>query len=107
MRYVFEVNSLNGKSTEIRMCLQDKSNNLTPWHVVVADYTNPTYFGSGNNIEAVFKRLLDDVRLTVSERIDAEYNLGDFLRYIHLNADDVVKTEKYQQENIEIDNEQN
>lgn len=102
MRYVFEVNRLANQATEIRISLQDKSNNLTPWHVISAEDKNPTYFGAGNNIEAVLKMLLDDVRLTVSERIDAEYNLGDFLRYIKLNADDVVKTAKYQNENIEV-----
>lgn len=107
MRYIFDVNRVNGEATEIRMSIQDKTGVATPWHVVESHDKNPTFVGAGNNIEAALKSLLDDVRLTVSERIDAEYNLNDFLTYLKLNADDVVKTAKYQQENTEVDNEQN
>lgn len=101
MRYIFDVNRVNGEATEIRMSIQDKTGVSTPWHVIESQDKNPTFVGAGNNVDAALKCLLDDVRLTVSERIDAEHNLNDFLTYLKLNADDVVKTAKYSENQSE------
>lgn len=90
MKYIFEVNRLEGNTTEISVSIQDKNTNLTPRHIISASDENPTFFGAGNSVDSVLKFLLDDVRLTVSERIDAEANMKAFLDYIKLNEDDVT-----------------
>lgn len=101
MRYIFDVNEKNNKF-EIKFTIQEANSPMnSQWHIISADASeNPEW-----NMECpqVLKLLLDNLRFSVSERIDAEHNLSILLSYLYGNLMKAIDNTPQSQEQMIVE----
>ncbi len=94
MKYIFET-STNGNKYQIKITVQDNklntSNSNSYTIFAIGDQSND--FGIGNNIESLLPKIVNNIRLTVSERTEAEGDIKKFLNYLSLKEADVADKE--------------
>ena len=103
MRYTFDVNEKNNKF-EIKFTIQELNSPMnSQFHTISVDASeNPEW---PMECPQVLKLLLDNLRFSVSERIDAEHNLSILLSYLYGNLMKAIdNTPKSQEQMIVEDN---
>jgi len=91
MRYTFETSHRNNKY-EIKVTLQDNTFGAptSSTQIISALDNNPNKFGANNDIKSLLHKTLNDMRLTVNERTEAEEDINLFLNYLSLNDSEVI-----------------